>query len=668
MERMEDKNTIRGLKVVLILAALFTGIALLFHLLYSLPFKDSFLWYLGVFFCFYIPGNLLLSSLDFNKDEYFVNFFHSIALGTALIPLIYTIIRRISRPELIYIFVTITFLIWLICFLRDFKKVRVAIYTSYQDILSALVFITVIFLMLHVSYFTDIVFLENGFKMNNTKFTETEFHLELINMLRDVFPPLYPYASGFDFSQYHLNMHLEIEMFNRLFSIDTLKLTFFYFPLLYFCLLVFVPYIFVCKYMKTRFLGILVGMLMFCSDFSYIPGLIGMLPSDFPWNLLFNPTMWSLLTLNSYLPSLFIMFLCILYLKKYFEHGKLLHLIVFAVLGYSAYGFKSSMGPHIMGASFLVGILSTVFIKDKKGKLLCAASALSVLAMAIDVLFFRGGTSNNIISIDLFNRFRESLGYLGVSNMPWFLYPVTYPLYFFAAFGMRIIGFYSLKYIFQEKYFDSTVVFLVVFAVLGYSISEMIFLGFPNTKVNNAMWFSFQTLMASWLLLPYYLLRIRNDAKKYWSIIVLIVFLSAPATVQFLSLRSNHSYITVNSNALEVTKYLENTPPKSVVLHSLEIVPSIASNLSGRSSVLSLLAIPVIIGTIGVVEGQNRLVDIGLFFDPNDAMRRSIILEKYNVNYVLASSEDSKTLNKEPMLSQVFKNNEYVIYKVNRIK
>lgn len=664
MEHIQNKGTISGARVFWVSFVILISLALLLSQLYSLPIRDSFLWYISVFFCFYIPGNLLMRLLNSNKDEHFVNFFHSIALGTALIPLVYTFTRAVSRPELMYLFLIVILLIWLINVRKNFKRGLIGIYSSYADILSVLGLLAIILIFLHLSYFTDVVFFEKGFKMN-TRFTETEFHLELINVLRNVFPPHFPYASGFDFSQYHLNMHLEIEMVNRLFPIDTLKLTFFYFPLLYFCLLVFVPYVFISKYIQSRYLGILIGILLFSSDLSYIPGLLGILPPDFPWPLLFNPTIWSLLTLNSFIPSLSVMFLCILYLKKFYENNSVRHLIVFAGLGFSAYGFKSSMGPHIMGAAFLTGIMSVLLMKDKKGKLLCVASGVSVLAMAIDVFFLRGGTNNNIISLDLFNRFRGSLEYLGLSNMPWFLYPLSYPLYLIAVFGMRIVGFFPLKSMFQNRRLDSTVIFMLIFIIIGITLSEIIFLGFPNTKVNNAMWFSFQSLMASWLLVPYFLLRIKHDRVKYFIVIFLIFVLSIPSTVQFLYHRFSHSYFTINSKAMGVVKYLETTDQKSIVLHSLEIVPSVASNLSGRSSVLSLIQIPVIIGTVGIPEAQNRSVDIGFFFNPIAGINRSPILEKYNVDYVLTLSESSKFLDKEPTLLQVFKNNEFVIYKVN---
>jgi hypothetical protein len=184
-------------------------------------------------------------------------------------------------------------------------------------------------------------------------------------------------------------MHLEIEMFNRLFTIDTLKLSFFYFPLLYFFFLVFVPYMIVRKYTGSRSLGVLTGLLMFGSDLSFIPGVLGLLPKCFTWNVLFNSTTWPLLTLNGYLPALTVMFLCILYLKKFFENGRLSNIIVFGVLGFSAYGFKSSMGPHIMAVAFTTGLVSIFTGNRRKGALLCFISALTLLAIAVDVMVIK---------------------------------------------------------------------------------------------------------------------------------------------------------------------------------------------------------------------------------------------------------------------------------------
>lgn len=664
MRQKENRDEIKGLKVVLISIAIFLYLAFVLSLFYWLPLKDSLLWFAGIFIYFYIPGSLLLRYLNFNEDEYFVSLFHSIALGTALTPLAYIIFRRLSHPEMVYPFGVVIFLLWLILTVRDFKNGRINIYTTYKDILSVTVLIFAVFGLLHLSHFTDIIFFENGFKIRNEYHTETIFHLGIINVLRDTFPPFFPYASGHNFSHYHLNMHLEIEMFNRLFSIDTIKLTFFYFPLLYFCLLVFVPYIFVRKYRGIRSLGVLTGILMFGSDLSFIPALLGMAPQNYPWTLFFQPTIWSIFTLNGHLPAFFIMFMCVFYLRKYYEDGGLLHLLVFAVLGYSAYGFKSSMGPHIMGVAFLTGIASVVLLKDKKkGLFLCVASILTILLIALDIILFRGGTGNDILALDLFNNFYSSLKKLGISHMSVVLYPVAFLIYIIATFGIRLLGFYLLKDAFNKKTFDPIIIFLAIFAIFGFLISEVIYIGPPTHEVNKAYFFSIESLMAAWLLFPFFLIRLKDYKKMFLGFVIVVILLSAPTTVQFLTLRYDNNYYPIGSNAIEIVNYLRTTSPQSVVLHHLNH-PSLASSFSGRQSVISIFR-SFVVDWVGSQEKKDRVDAVASFFTKGSA-NRSYILNKYKVDYVYAPSEFAIDIDNEPMLIQVLQNRKYVLYRVNR--
>ena len=397
MEQTQNRGRINGFKVVFILPAIFSCIALLLKTLYFLPLADSLLWYAGVFICFYIPGNLLLRWLDFNKNDHFINLFHSIALGAALSPLVYTVCRRLEHPEFMYVFSILVIVYWLIVSAKDLKQNSGKVYTSFKDILSVSVLLIVVLLVLHMSYFTDVVFFEEGFKIRNIYLTETDFHLGIINALKEVYPPSYPYASGVDFSYYHLGMHLQIEMFNRFFRISTLELSYFYFPFLYLYLLVFIPYIFIRKFWGSHSLAVLSGLLMLGADLSFIPGMFGVYPPDYPWadflpypwTLFFRVTLWGVLCLNGILPSLFIMSLCVIYIKRYFDSSRIKDLFIFALLAFSAFGFKSSMGFHIIGVAFLTGII-VAFMKDKKqGKLICLTSIFVMLAIAIETLFFR---------------------------------------------------------------------------------------------------------------------------------------------------------------------------------------------------------------------------------------------------------------------------------------
>lgn len=668
MKRTEGRGVLAGIRVMLVSLVLFFCIAFFLNLLYSLPLRDSILWYVTVFVYLYIPGCLLLRCLGFNKEEFFVTLFHSLALGSAFTPLVYIVLRRISLSDMLYPFGLGMSLIWLYFVIRDFKKRELHLHTSAGDMLSVLILLVMVVSFLHFSHFTDVVLFEGGYKFRTNGFTETLFHLGIINALKDMFPPVFPYASGHDFSYYHLNMHFEIEMFNRISSLDTVKLTFFYFPLLYFCLLVFIPYMMVRLAGGGRLIGVLTGMLMFGSDLSFLPGVLRMVSEGFPWTAIFKTTIWSLLTLNGYLAALPLMFLSIIYLSKFYEKGKASHLLVFAVLGYSAFGFKSSVGLHIAGAALVTGVISlAATVKRREGLLICAASLLSILAMAIDMILSREGIGSTVTGVDPFNGFRYSLMKLHLAAVPSAFYVLLFPLYVVGLLGARAFGLSVIKDVFRRKSFDLPIVFLLIFVISGMFLSEMVYIGPPTREINNAGWFSSQALMAGWLLLPYFLMNLQFRRRHFWGAVSLVVLLSFPSTAQFLALRSDNQYSTVDASAAGVVTYLQQTPPPSVILHPLNTGdPSLASQLAGRQSVISVFR-SFVTDYVNIEECDDRARDVITFFDPkipSNVFERSSILERYKVNYVYAPLAYSEILDREPALSEVFRNSGYVIYKV----
>jgi uncharacterized membrane protein len=238
-----------------------------------------------------------------------------------------------------------------------------------------------------------------------------------------------------------------------------------------------------------------------------------------------------------------------------------------------------------------------------------------------------------------------------------------------AAFGVRIIGFGFLKDLFGKRHLDYIVIFLMIFVISGFLLSEIIFLGPvipPPFKTNDAMWFAFEALLAAWLLFAFFLKRTIPGRKKLLWIILLVILLSFPGTVQFLLHRSARVYYKVSPNAIEVARYLETTPPGSVIFHLLHDGPSLASNLAGRASVISEFE-ACIVQNIGIQETSNRLNDVAVFFNSDDkSTDRRAILNKYKVSYVYAPSVYAERLDKELSLLQIFRNSEYIVYKVKK--
>jgi uncharacterized membrane protein len=136
--------------------------------------------------------------------------------------------------------------------------------------------------------------------------------------------------------------------------------------------------------------------------------------------------------------------------------------------------------------------------------------------------------------------------------------------------------------------------------------------------------------------------------------------------VQFLTIRFSPNYYTVDSRDIEVVKYLEATPPSSVVLHPPNLDrPSLASNLAGRPTVLSIFQ-SYVVQLVSLKEADNRWKDVKQFFSSNKSINRAAILRKYKVDYVYAPLKYANILDETGILFTVLKNSKYVVYKVKQ--
>jgi hypothetical protein len=454
-------------------------------------------------------------------------------------------------------------------------------------------------------------------------------------------------------------------MFHRLFGIDTLRLSFFYFALLYFFLLVAVPFLFVRTFLKSDGLALLIAVLMFGADFSFIPGMMGA-SAGRPWTGIYQTTIWSLFTLNGQLPVLVVLFLIILHLKRYCDNGSRGDLALFAVLGYAAFGFKSSAGLHIAAAAFLTGALLTAAGETRaKGIGIASVSALLLAGIVADVFFLRGGISNTILTFAPFNAYQTSLKMQGIVMREWYQHIFLFAVYVIGAFGVRIAGLWQTRNIFSARP-DPVVVFLVTFVLAGFTLSEMVSIRIFIGNINNAVWFAVTSLMAAWLLLAYTLSELRGRKIIFPLSVFLILALSFPSTVQFLTIRSDRNYLEMTQDSMQVVRLLDQAPSGSVVLHPLnQFEPSLAANFTGQQAVLSFYRS---LGMMPLSEEEflKRVRDVVLFFDPASSIDREAVLKRYGVTLLYAPLPFASFLDGQPMLTPLMKNRQYVLYRVRK--
>lgn len=632
---------------------------------YGLVFFDTLKFFIGVFVLFYLPGNLLIRSVGFaavNSLKYPVL---ALATGTVVVPVFYNFLRYLNYPD--YYAVSLFSLCaaaWLYLVFRGLGGQQNRLQLELADIFGVLTLLMFILVLLHFSHFTDVLLGPVGFAFRATDMTESVFHLGLINALTDTYPPPALYASGeTDFSFYHLNMHLQAELLVRMFGLESLHLVSFYMPLLYFALLVLLPYVFVRESGGTALTGIVCAVLIFGTDFSFIPAITLDIRPGFAWTAFFQSTIWSLFTLNGMLPGLIALYLCIICLRDYFSHESWAKLALFALLAYGAFGFKSSMGLQIGAAALATGLLLTFYGSQRRqGWSLVLVSAAALAAMIFDITVLRSGVGDSIVTFAPLNQFHIALKNLAVSDLAADWYIPMIILVLLAGLGVRIVGLLFLaNRIRPLNPKDWYLVFIGLFFVCGYAISEMFFIGNPAGQ-NNSGWFYIQSLMASWFLLFLFLVGIQDRKRVYLASVLTVIVFAAPSTVQFLHLRADDNYVVFGEDELAVIEYLHQTDSDSVILHPLNRDrPSLASNFAGRVTVLS-----VWVSFITEAQGlSERAQSVLLFFGKEtETSERLQVLNKYRVDYVYGSTSELVFMESFPEAELALRSGDLVLYRV----
>lgn len=633
---------------------------------YGLAFFDTLKFFAGVFFLFYLPGSLLIRSVGLRFAYGLTYPVLALGTGTVVIPVFYKFLRYLNGPDYyalgLFGFCAISCLYLLI---RRPGVQQNRLQLKLSDLLGVLALLMFILVLLHFSHFTDVLLRGAGFQFRSNDMSESVFHLGLINSLADTYPPPALYASGgTDFSSYHLNMHLQAELLLRLFGLDSLQLVSFYIPFFYFSLLVSLAYVFVRECGGTLLTGIICAALVFGSDFSFIPALLLEPRPGFAWTAFFQSTIWSLFTLNGILPSLIALYLCIIFLHDYFRCESWTKLFYFALLAYGAFGYKSPMGLQIGAAALATGLLIVFYGKQRRqGWSLALVSVVTLLVMLFEIIVLRSGVGDSVVAFAPLNGFHNALKNLGKSDLSvdWYLPMVMMVL--LAGLGVRIVGLLFLgNRIRQGNIKNWSLVFIGLFFVFGYLISEMFFIGNPAGQ-NNSGWFYIQSLMAVWVLLFLFLVEIQNRKYVYLASILAVIVLAAPTTVQFLYLRADNNYVVFGQDELEMTEFLHQTDSDSVILHPLNLDrPSLASNFAGRATVLS-----VWVSFVTEAQGlSERVRDVMLFFEKGtEPIKRSKILEKYQVNYVYGPKSELFFMEELPEAELALQSGDLALYRMS---
>lgn len=284
------------LGTVLLMAAIVMA-----HLSFFLhvPILQTSLFFLGTGIFLFFPGAAILDLLEW-RDDPIQLFGLSLLIGLAISPIVYYFMSLIGISYAFIIFIVLT--IFFVIYKNSYTKR--SLFTPAHLVLpkgwwKAIGILFLLLLVLHFSHFGDIKLIDGGgYKLRISEYTETIYHLGVINAAEHTIPPVFPYASGYSLSEYHIDMHLVAVIFCKFLHIDPVLMTYYFLPFLLLGMIFIAPAMLFYHLHKDVNLSLLLGVLMFSADFSFIPALWNGMDGSYPWTMFFCTTIWSIFTLN----------------------------------------------------------------------------------------------------------------------------------------------------------------------------------------------------------------------------------------------------------------------------------------------------------------------------------------------------------------------------------
>ena len=192
----------------------------------------------------------------------------------------------------------------------------------------------------------------------------------------------------------------------------------------------------------------------------------------------------------------------------------------------------------------------------------------------------------------------------------------------------------------------------------------MIFIGVKGIVLNNGGWFAVQSLYVSGFFIITLLLLIENNLKRRF-LTVLVIIISFAGTYTFLEFRNYNGYIQITSQQLDLSRYIDKyTPEDSIIIEPIENAPSIASHLSGRSSLITIyMTFISYVASSNVID--ERVVATKNIYDRDYKGDKGEIVQKYNINYIIIVDSQKEHFEHLALGVKVFENNKYSLIRVS---
>jgi hypothetical protein len=541
-------------------------------------------------------------------------------------------------------------------------------------------------------YYTNFTWQPDG-SMRVYPVPDLLFHIAIANELTHTVPPQAPLFAGHPLS-YHYGMDLAVAMFAQATGLNARDLTVRFVPTLFLGLSMLSVFCFSRNWLRSGYFGALVVFLVFFgADFSFIPGLLLGEKGDWSLRYFSAPAVVTLFYFNPILPGLGVLFAGLFCLDCYVRERGRVWLFLAALLFVALIEVKMLMAGQLMCSLGLAAVVYLIFFSNADLFKVAGYTAIGAIPLVCWVLLKNRSGGQIVTKFEPLLYVSHAMQMLGWGNRlsgPFAFTVVALPIYLVGCLGLRVIGLPSIIIaIFRPRPEEALRFLLGIFVVIGVVIAltcSFTPAGWTFRYNPISSTFLVQSEYIAWIFAvevfqTFYQWAIRRGMYPVIAaggIMVTAAALSLPATVQhFLVWRDpDHFFgagkpfgrqlLSYDLQTLAAMDFLQtDAHPGDVVLT--------ADNLLAPVLGLTKCRVPVGYFSSGLVARSDYMrretAEKKFWTDWRLGKAEDSLLHDANVRYVVINKQtEGVPATIQASLSKVFENSELTVFKVDPLR
>ena len=318
--------------------------------------------------------------------------------------------------------------------------------TSSRDpsilVLAGVLALGIVALACFPGYYTNFTWRPDG-TMRVYPISDVLFHVAIANELTHTVPPQAPLFAGHPLS-YHYGMDLAVAMFARTTGLNVRDLTVRFMPTLFVGLSMLSVFCFSRNWLRSGYFGALVVFLVFFgADFSFIPGLLLGEKSDWSLRYFSAPAVVTLFYTNPILPGLGVLFAGLFCLDRYIHERSRAWLLLTALLFVALVEVKTLMAGQLICSLGVAAVVYLIFFSNADLFKIAGCTAIAAIPLVSWVLLKNESGGRIVAKFEPWLYVSHAMQTLGLSDRfsgPLAFAVVAVPIYLLGCLGLRVIS------------------------------------------------------------------------------------------------------------------------------------------------------------------------------------------------------------------------------------